>query len=299
MIRIGTRKSALALWQANQVKMHLDALGATTLIVEIESQGDQNLSDPLYTMGIQGIFTKALDKALLQNKIDIAVHSLKDVPTLLPEGIEIGAVLSRGAHQDVIVYHPNEKQEKIIGTGSLRRKAQWLKKFPDYKVENLRGNIQKRVEKLTHSKWYGAIFAHAGLERLGLSELKYTSLDWMIPAPAQGIIGIACLKNNSNLKPYLTKVNDEKTKLCAQVERSFLNNLEGGCTAPIGAFAKIENQKLSFKGGLFSLNGKDSILIEDEIPIEEAYGFGRVAAQKILDQGGAELMKKIKLQISK
>ena len=300
MIRIGTRKSALALWQANQVKKQLDELGATTEIVEVESQGDQNLTDPLYQMGIQGIFTKILDVALLEKRIDLAVHSLKDVPTVMPQGIQIGAVLPRGAHQDVIVYPSNankEERQNIIGTGSLRRKAQWLRKYPEHAVENLRGNVQKRLQKLEQSNWTGAIFAKAGLERLGLTSLTYETLEWMVSAPAQGIVGVACLESNTPIKAYLKKINCDHTALCAYVERSFLNTLEGGCTAPIGAFSKIEKEQLYFKGGLYSLDGKKALTIEDQTSLENAKEFGILTAKKILNQGGASLMKQIKFQL--
>jgi hydroxymethylbilane synthase len=302
MIRIGTRKSALALWQANQVKSRLEALGASAVLVPVESEGDQNLTDPLYKMGIQGIFTKTLDAALLNKKIDIAVHSLKDVPTILAEGIEISAVLSRGSSQDVIAYHPQyavNSQKKIIGTGSLRRKAQWLRKYPDFKVENLRGNVQKRLEKLVHSSWTGAIFAQAGVERLGLLGFDFKPLTWMIPAPAQGAIGIASLDSNTSIQPYLKQINSTDTALCTEIERTFLNTLEGGCTAPIGANAKIEGTKLIFNAGLFSLDGKQAKVIEEEIPIDDAKGFGIQAANKILNQGGASLLEKIKSQMTK
>ena len=302
MIRIGTRKSALALWQANQVKSQLEALGASAILQPVESEGDQNLTDPLYKMGIQGVFTKTLDAALLNKKIDLAVHSLKDVPTVLAEGIEISAVLSRGSTHDVIAYHPryaDNSQKKIIGTGSLRRKAQWLRRYPDFKVENLRGNVQKRLEKLEHSSWTGAIFAQAGVERLGILGFGFKPLDWMIPAPAQGAIGIASLSSNSSIHPYLKQINSADTALCTETERSFLNTLEGGCTAPIGASAKIEGTKLIFKAGLFSLDGKQAKVIEEEIPIADAEGFGIQAAKKILNQGGASLMKEIKSQMTK
>lgn len=297
MIRIGTRKSELALWQANQVKDQLDALGANTILVPLESEGDQNLIDPLYKMGIQGVFTKTLDAALLNNKIDLAVHSLKDVPTVMAQGIEISAVLPRGASKDVIVKHPDRNKsetEKQIGTGSLRRKAQWLRKYPNYTVENLRGNVQKRLEKLSLSVWEGAIFAQAGLERLGLLELTFESLEWMISAPAQGIVGIASLETNSALKPYLNEINCEQTALCAKIERTFLNTLEGGCTAPIGAFSEIKNDRVYFNGGLFTLDGSQAITVEESISLKDASGFGIQLAQKILSQGGKTLMKEIK-----
>ena len=294
MIRIGTRKSALALWQANLVKEQLDQLGATTVLVPLESEGDQNLTDPLYQMGIQGVFTKTLDAALLDKKIDVAVHSLKDVPTLLAKGIEISAVLARGSHQDIIVYNSKKQTDKIIGTSSLRRKAQWLRKYPDYTVENLRGNVQKRLEKLDHSTWQGAVFAQAGLERLGLTNLKYESLDWMIPAPAQGIVGVASLKSNIRIKSLLKNINCQQAEYCATVERSFLNTLEGGCTAPIGAYAYIENDIVVFKGGLYSLDGREAIIQEERIALGQAKDLGVNTAKKILTQGGNLLLNQIK-----
>lgn len=297
MIRIGTRKSALALWQANLVKDQLDQFGVTSVLVPVESEGDQNLTDPLYQMGIQGIFTKALDITLLDEKIDLAVHSLKDVPTILASGIEISAVVARGPHQDVMVYNSKKQRDKIIATGSLRRKAQWLRKFPEYKVENLRGNVQKRLKKLDDSTWEGAVFAQAGLERLGLSDLNYEPLDWMISAPSQGIIGVANLKSNTEIKSLLRKINCPQTEFCATIERTFLNTLEGGCTAPIGAFSYIENDIVKFKGGLFSLDGKEAIIQEDHVPLHQAKDLGIRTAKKILREGGRSLLNQIKSQM--
>ena len=195
------------------------------------------------------------------------------------------------------VYSPKFKSwetQITIGSGSLRRKAQWLRKYPHHKVENLRGNLPKRMEKLKNSDWSGAIFAQAGLERIDLLTENYEILNWMIPAPAQGIIGITTLDNNSSLKKSLQKINCKETASCAQIERSFLSTLEGGCTAPIGAIAKIRGEIIHFKGGLFSLDGKIAFTIEEEINIKEAKGYGEKAALKILKEGGKELMKQIK-----
>ena len=196
MVRIGTRKSALAIWQANQVKNGLEKNGYSSILIPIESTGDKELSKPIYEIGVQGVFTKNLDQALLDKKIDIAVHSLKDVPTLLPQEIEISACLKRGLVNDVLVYHPNFlnwEESNSVGTGSLRRKAQWLRKYPNHIIENLRGNLETRLEKMKKSSWGGAIFAQAGLDRLNLLDEKFLVLDWMIPAPSQGIIGITSL----------------------------------------------------------------------------------------------------------
>lgn len=297
MIRIGTRKSTLALWQAQRVKDGLEKLGEKCILVPIESQGDQNLESPIYAMGIQGVFTRALDTALLNNTIDIAIHSLKDVPTLLPQGIGIAAVLERGAVEDVVIYHPNFKDwehHQIIGTGSLRRKAQWLRKYPHHQVDNLRGNVQTRLETLKKSNWGGALFAHAGLDRLGLLKDHFEVLHWMLPAPAQGAICICSLNSNKKLNELVKLIHCPKTDLCVTVEREFLRTLEGGCTAPIGAWAQVKGDKLFFKGGLFSLEGKIAIEVEDQIAVENANGFGIQVANSILNKGGKELMKKIK-----
>ncbi len=300
MIRIGTRKSELALWQANEVKAALELQGHRCELVLIESNGDQDLNQPLYAMGIQGIFTKTLDTALLNEKIDIAVHSLKDVPTLLPKGIQIKAVLSRGNPMDVLVYNTSFnawETDASIGTGSLRRKAQWLRKNPNHKVENLRGNLQKRLEKLNNSEWSGAVFAQAGLERLDLLKVNHEVLEWMLPAPSQGIVGIACLETNRALQEVLEKINCITTAKCAHIERSFLNTLEGGCTAPIGAYAYFKNDKLYFKGGLFSLDGTIAILHEEATSSEQSEETGIKAAHEILNKGGKELMHQIKSQL--
>lgn len=300
MIRIGTRKSELALWQANEVKAALELQGHRCELVLIESNGDQDLNQPLYAMGIQGIFTKTLDTALLNKKIDIAVHSLKDVPTLLPKEIQIKAVLSRGNPMDVLVYNTSFnawETDASIGTGSLRRKAQWLRKNPNHKVENLRGNLQKRLEKLNNSEWSGAVFAQAGLERLDLLKVNHEVLEWMLPAPSQGIVGIACLETNRALQEVLEKINCTTTAKCAHIERSFLNTLEGGCTAPIGAHAYFKNDKLYFKGGLFSLDGTIAILHEEATSSEQHEETGIKAAHEILNKGGKELMHQIKSQL--
>ena len=215
MIQVGTRKSTLALWQANQVRDHLKKIGYASKLVAIESLGDKNLVQPIYSMGIKGVFTKSLDIALLNNKIDIAIHSLKDVPTLLPKGIEISAYLKRDNPYDIVVHNPKFIDWDVcdtIGTGSLRRRAQWMRKFPKHKTENLRGNVQTRLNKLNKSKWGGAIFAKVGLQRLNLlNENSYSVLEWMIPAPGQGIIGIASMKKNEKIASIIKELNCEET----------------------------------------------------------------------------------------
>ncbi len=293
IIRIGTRSSALALWQAEFVQNQLIDLGYATEIVPISSEGDLNLTQPIYQMGLTGVFTKTLDAALLTKQIDIAVHSMKDVPTQLAEGIAPYAVLKRGDHRDVLVLNPKKEQSLIIGTGSLRRKAQWLRQNPNYQVENLRGNIQRRIQKLQESSWEGAIFAQAGLERMNMAGHQLVDLDYMIPAPAQGALLIVGLKEQLEKFKGVTNLNHSDTALCTSVERDFLKTLEGGCSSPVGAYAFVDKDTLCFKGGLYSLNGQEAIEVEREIPLSQAAQIGCDLAQEIRNNGGIELLKAI------
>lgn len=198
IIRIGTRDSELALWQANTVKSKLEALGYETALIPVKSAGDLVLDKPLYELGITGIFTKTLDVAMLNGDIDIAVHSMKDVPTALPQGIVQAAVLERGNYLDILAFKDNEEflasRNAIIATGSLRRKAQWLNRYPTHTIVELRGNVNSRMQKLRNNDWNGAIFAAAGLDRIGLEHENTIGLTWMVPAPAQGAIMIATLE---------------------------------------------------------------------------------------------------------
>ena len=199
-IRIGTRDSELALWQAHTVQKKLNDLGYKTEIVAVKSQGDIVLDRPLYELGITGIFTKTLDIAMLNGDVDIAVHSMKDVPTALPIGIVQGAVLERANTVDVLAYKGNLDfldGEGTIATGSLRRQAQWLNKYPNHKVVDLRGNVNLRMKKLADNDWNGAVFAAAGLERINLNADNLIALDWMIPAPAQGAMLVVAMGNDN------------------------------------------------------------------------------------------------------
>jgi hydroxymethylbilane synthase len=297
MIKIGTRSSKLALWQANTVATHLEELGHTTSIVKIESLGDQVLDKPLYELGVTGIFTKNLDVALLNGQIDIAVHSLKDVPTQLPDGVVQVAVLKRGNYNDVLVLKKDENffenELATIATGSLRRKAQWLHRYPKHTIVGLRGNVNTRLQKLKDHQWDAAIFALAGLSRTKLLPKKHMhiKLDWMTPAPGQGAVMIAALKKNNHAKEACKALNDSETELCVHVERQFLRVLEGGCTAPIGALATITDQELSFKGVLFSPDGKKKIEFSKNVLKNDVKDLGEFAANYILSKGGKKLMQ--------
>ena len=292
MIKIGTRSSELALWQANTVAAHLEELGHTTSIIKIDSLGDQVLDKPLYELGVTGVFTKSLDVALINGQIDVAVHSLKDVPTKLPEGVVQAAVLKRGNYNDVLILREDENffenEQATIATGSLRRKAQWLHRYPKHTIVGLRGNVNTRLQKLKDSSWNAAIFALAGLSRIKLlpKKHKHIKLDWMTPAPAQGAIMVAALEKNNHVMDICKELNDEETALCVHIERQFLRVLEGGCTAPIGALATIKEEELSFKGVLFSPDGKKKIEFSKTTLKSEVNDLGEFAANYILSKGG-------------
>lgn len=296
VIKIGTRDSQLALWQAHTVENQLQALGYETQIVPVKSAGDLKLDTPLYELGITGIFTKTLDVAMLNNTVDIAVHSLKDVPTALPKGIVQAAVLKRASTLDILVTKEVVDYTKscTIATGSLRRKAQWLHKYPTHTVVDLRGNVNSRLQKLQDNSWQGAIFAKAGLERIDVLPSRYTSLDWMTPAPAQGAMTIVALEKDPFCIEATQKLNDTPSQICTQIERDFLRTLEGGCTAPIGALAKIEGNTIEFKGCLLSLDGTKKIAIEKTISLDLAAKAGDAFAKEVLQKGGDVLLKEIK-----
>ena len=300
IIKIGTRDSQLALWQAHTVENQLQALGYETQIVPVKSAGDLKLDTPLYELGITGIFTKTLDVAMLNNTVDIAVHSLKDVPTALPKGIVQAAVLKRASTLDILVTKEVVDYTKscTIATGSLRRKAQWLHKYPTHTVVDLRGNVNTRLQKLQDNSWQGAIFAKAGLERIDVLPSRYTSLDWMTPAPAQGAMTIVALEKDPFCIEVTQKLNDTPSQICTQIERDFLRTLEGGCTAPIGALAKIEGNTIEFKGCLLSLDGTKKIAIEKTISLDLAAKAGDAFAKEVLQKGGDVLLKEIKAAVN-
>lgn len=295
-IRIGTRDSKLALWQALTVEKRLIKQGAKTVLKPVKSEGDLNLTQPIYSMGISGVFTRGLDAALLANEIDIAVHSMKDVPTTLAKGLKIVAVLERGATADVLVKSRENKgvEANTIATGSLRRKAQWLRKYPNHRTVGLRGNVQTRLEKVASSDWIGGIFAQAGLERLAIENITVETLEWMLPAPAQGAVVVVARQDRTDLNTLLAKINHSPTALAAHVEREFLRGLEGGCSSPIGALATVNQETLHFKGGLFSLDGTQAVCIEKEVSITKAEAAVNDWVKEVLNSGGKQIIDSLR-----
>lgn len=304
VIRIGTRDSELALWQAHTVQKKLTDLGYKTEIIAVKSDGDIILDKPLYELGITGIFTKTLDVAMINGKVDIAVHSMKDVPTALPQGIIQAAVLERANTLDILVHKGKLdflNENGTIASGSLRRKAQWLNKYPTHLVEDLRGNVNTRMQKLKDNNWNGAIFAAAGLERINLKPSEFIDLDWMIPAPAQGAMLVVAMQDDEYVLDAVGQLNHLETEIATYIERQFLRTLEGGCTAPIGAIAKYneKDDTMYFKGALFSLDGKQKFEVEKTVPLIEWKKLGFFAAKEILENGGSQLMEELRSQLKK
>ncbi|WP_346983757.1 hydroxymethylbilane synthase [Chryseobacterium sp. POE27] len=299
-IRIGTRNSALALWQAREVARHLQNSNYLTDIVPIVSSGDKNLHQPLYALGITGVFTRDLDIALLNDEIDIAVHSLKDVPTNLPENLEIVAYLERDFPQDVLIRKESAKDKEFhelkLATSSLRRRAFWLKNFPKAEFSDIRGNIQTRLKKLEEGDFDATILSLAGIKRMKM-DIDYEMIPFMIPAPSQGVIAVVGHSDKKEINDILSSINHKPTQICVEMERNFLNTLEGGCTAPIGAFAEIFEDQIRFKAALCSLDGKNCIATDENFIYNEEENFGKKFARVVLENGGKELMAEIKNQI--
>ena len=288
VVKIGTRGSQLALYQAHRVQEALARLGVPAQPVVIQTKGDRIQDRPLQSMGT-GIFTKALDDALLAGEVDLAVHSMKDVPTQLPAPMEAWAVLERGRPGDVLVGH--DPLSTVVATGSIRRKAQWLHRHPDHTSVGLRGNVETRLAKVKSNPWRGGIFAAAGLDRLGL--LKglegVEHLDWMVPAPAQGSILVVGLQGREDVKRAVVQLDHPDSSMAASIERAFLYALEGGCAAPIGAHARVQGPHVTFTGCLNSLDGQAELRIERTS--EQAHAkLGAAWAQELLSSGGQAIM---------
>ncbi len=311
VVKIGTRDSQLAVWQATHVQNLLKEFGVHSELIFIKSEGDIDTITPLYELGVQGIFTKTLDAALLNNRIDIAVHSMKDVPTKMAEGIRQAAVLKRASYKDILVTKGEQKSiaEEFnsnspftihhsqftthhspftVATSSIRRKAQWLHRYPTDCIENLRGNVNTRLKKLEHHNWDGAIFAAAGLERINLRPQNSIDLDWMLPAPAQGAIMAVCRDNDNLSYDACRLLNDEPTAICTKIERDFLRALLGGCSTPISALTVIENNVIIFKGNICSVDGKKKIEVEKKVESENSDELGTIAAHELLKNEDAE-----------
>ena len=299
---IGTRASKLALWQANWVETQLNKFfpDAETQIVKITTKGDQILDRPLALVGGKGLFVKEIEKALLDKEIDIAVHSMKDMPGELPEGLIIGAIPERENPFDVVVSRQNIKIADLplkakIGTSSLRRASQ-LKNFrPDLEISSIRGNLETRIKKLNAGEFDAIILAAAGIKRLGMEELitEYLTEEIMTPAVGQGALCIETRKDDPDIEPVMVKLNHQKTAICVTGERAFLNELEGSCHIPVGCFAKFVDDDIMLTGIVASIDGTEIIkhtLNSEPDTIEQK---GIELAKILLKNGAKEILENL------
>lgn len=299
-IRIGTRDSQLATWQATTVRQKLEELGHETELIFVKSEGDLDLTTPLTEMGGKGVFTKALDDALLNEHIDLAVHSYKDLPTDNPLPLIVSAVLEREDPRDSLVapkgidFLDDPSIKATIATSSNRRRAQWLHRYPNHEITNIRGNVNTRLRKTEENDWHGAIFAAAGLKRIDLDHHISAYLDWMIPAPAQGAMAVMVREDDRKMTEITSQLNHPETELCTGIERELLNEMEAGCSAPVGAYAWIEDNTLHLEAAALKIDGTLQYDIKMTALPPEAIGLGRIAGRKLLDQGADKLVEDLR-----
>jgi len=298
LLRLGTRKSKLALWQANFVKEKLEALGCKVEIVPITTTGDKILDAPLAKIGGKGLFVKEIENALLAGEIDLAVHSLKDVPITIPEGLTLSAITEREEPYDVLISRNGYKLEElpssaVVGTSSLRRQVQIKRRRRDLKVEILRGNVDTRLRKLKEGLYDAIVLAYAGVKRMGLSGEISQVLEDFIPAVGQGSLAIETRAEDERVINFVKVLNHEESWLRAMCERAFLRELQGGCQVPMGAYAWIERDRIKIKGFISDLEGERFLEGYEEGGLREAEEVGKRLAQRLLREGGEEILKEI------
>jgi hydroxymethylbilane synthase len=298
LLRLGTRKSKLALWQANFVKEKLEALGCKVELVPITTTGDKILDAPLAKIGGKGLFVKEIENALLAGEIDLAVHSLKDVPMIIPEGLTLSAITEREEPYDVLISRNGKKLEElpsgaVVGTSSLRRQVQIKRRRGDLKVEILRGNVDTRLRKLKEGLYDAIVLAYAGVKRMGFSGEISQVLEDFIPAVGQGSLAIETRAEDERVINFVKVLNHEESRLRAVCERAFLRELQGGCQVPIGAYAWIEGDRIKIKGFISDLEGERFLEGYEEGSLQEAEEVGKRLAQRLLREGGEEILKEI------
>lgn len=304
IVKIGTRASKLALWQADYVADLLHKAGLASEIVQIDTKGDQVLDVSISKIGSKGVFTQELEDQLLDGRIDIAVHSAKDMPSKLGEGLELIAFSVREQAQDVLLSAQTHlsladtSKEITIGTSSTRRIATLRHFYPHVKTVEVRGNLQTRIRKMEEGLCDALLLAYAGVFRMGYANqvLEHLDLNQFIPAVGQGSIAIeACTSLDSKLrKAIVAACNDTATATCLRAERAYLRVLEGGCSIPVFALARLVNDQIHLKGGILSLDGKQRIVLEQTGPITNAEQLGEALATQVLQAGGKTILEQIK-----
>ncbi len=295
-LRIGTRDSLLARWQADWVAAQLRARGHEVVLVPIRTQGDADQREPIGSLGSQGVFTKELQRALLDGTIDLAVHSLKDLPTDEVPGLQLAAVPERGPVADALVCREARSlaelpQAAVVGTGSLRRRAQLLHHRPDLRIEGLRGNVDTRLRKLDEGRYDAIVLAEAGLTRLGLAGRMTEALPLavMLPAVGQGALGIETRSDSESAAPLLA-IDHAPTHAAVVAERAMLAALQGGCLAPIAALGTVEEDRLTLRGRVVHPGGAHALDAGFSGPLRDAVALGRRVAEALLRQGAGELI---------
>jgi hydroxymethylbilane synthase len=298
-VRIGTRGSKLALWQAQHVAERLRPLAGprSVELVLIETEGDRVRDRALSQIGGDGVFTKEIQSALLDRRVDVAVHSLKDLPTLPVAGLMLGGVPSRGPVGDVLISRRHKRFDALpagatVATSSLRRRSQLLHRRPDLEAQDLRGNVETRIRKLDELGLDAIILAEAGLKRLGLEGNIIEVLDrsWMVPAIGQGALGLECRLDDETTLALLAPLNDEPTRSAVLAERAFLRGLGGGCLVPIGALGVVNGDTIHLRGCVLSIDGRRRIESEITGSARDAEVVGQQLAEALLHQGARELL---------
>lgn len=304
-LTIATRQSPLALWQANFIKDQLATLypDLTITLLTMVTRGDKILDTPLAKIGGKGLFVKELEQALFEHKADIAVHSLKDVPMILPNGLTLGAYCQRHAPTDAFVSNHYQHlddlpQGAILGTSSLRRECQLRKYRPDLTIKSLRGNVGTRLAKLDAGEYDAIVLATSGLQRLGLDERIRHELDSHISLPAvgQGALAIECRDGDDDVLSLLAPLNHLDTQLCVMAERAMNQALEGGCQVPIAGFATLNNHQLTLEGrvgtpdGTTLLFAKETIVLGNQ-PYSDAKELGQTIAKRLIEQGANQILQ--------
>ena len=298
-LTIGTRSSKLALYQSNLVKSKLEHLypDITFELLNIKTKGDIMIDKVLDRNIDKGFFVSEIQNMLMKNEIDIAVHSLKDLPVEENNGIKISAILKRGNEKDVFISKNNKKlsdflKSEKIGTSSLRRKAQLYKRDPNLNVVDIRGNVDTRISKMIEGQYEGLVMAAAGIERLGLDSYitEYLDHEIMLNAPGQGAIAIEINRNNKYAETITLKINDAETMNCTQYERSFMKKLGGGCNSPIGAYSYYSNGEKTIIGTILSLDGTKDISSTISVKSSDESDIGELLANELIKKGALELI---------
>ena len=307
VIKVVSRDSALAMWQTNFV---VDSLRKVTdqyefEIISLKTKGDKVLDVSLAKIGDKGLFTKELEDGLLSGEMDFAVHSLKDIPTVLPEGLQLSAMLTRHNPADVLISEKYDSFDALpqgakVGTSSLRRKAQLLNKRPDLNIQDLRGNVNTRMRKLKEENFDGIILAAAGVERMEWKEsiTEELAYDLCLPAVSQGVIAVETRSDDPEIIALVQLIHDKESEICVNAERALLRALEGGCQIPIAGHAHIEGDTVVLDGLVGSIDGKTIIRDQMRGPIELAEEVGKQLAEQLSAKGGKEILEQIRMELN-